>query len=124
MQTADLPGTDNADAAMRADGREPPEARIAANVDRHAPVLDGVRGIAILLVMVFHYVTGEHHLPVLKQAFLAARSGWLGVDLFFVLSGFLITGILLKTKGRPRYYRNFYIRRTLRIFPLYYAALA
>src|SRR6187549_3131451 len=98
--------------------------RLASQIDRHAPALDGVRGIAILAVMLFHYVNGSHHVPGLKQIFDAAHSGWLGVDLFFVLSGFLITGILLKNKGRPRYYRNFYVRRTLRIFPLYYGVLA
>lgn len=80
----------------------------------HIPALDGLRGVAILLVIVSHYL-GEDW-PI-------ATVGWTGVSLFFVLSGFLITGILLDAKGAPHYFRNFYARRTLRIFPLYYLVL-
>ena len=82
--------------------------------------LDGLRGIAILLVLVHHFwptsgVWEQYgHLPHL---------GWIGVDLFFVISGFLIGGILLDTKHEPHYFKNFYIRRALRIFPLYYLFL-
>ena len=78
--------------------------------------LDGLRGIAILLVMV-------HRFWPRSDAGLAAElagTGWIGVDLFFVISGFLITGILLDTRGERTYFRNFYVRRVLRIFPLYY----
>lgn len=82
--------------------------------------LDGLRGIAILLVMVFHFNPATGLLAYLHSVFLL---GWIGVDLFFVLSGYLITGILLDSAGRHAYYRNFIVRRTLRIFPLYYAAL-
>jgi peptidoglycan/LPS O-acetylase OafA/YrhL len=87
--------------------------------------LDGVRGLAILLVLAVHFV-GNASAESWGER-LAAKLGAygvLGVDLFFVLSGFLITGLLLDAKGAPGYFRNFYARRTLRIFPLYYAVLA
>src|SRR5688572_7114217 len=74
----------------------------------HIPALDGLRGIAVLIVLGFHIFPNH------------VKFGWAGVDLFFVLSGFLITGILLESKGTPNYYRNYLAKRTLRIFPLYY----
>ncbi len=86
---------------------------------RRIPQLDAIRGIAILVVM-FHNerdVFPSFHLPGVFA------SGWMGVDLFFVLSGFLITGILLDAKGSAGFFRNFYARRCLRIWPLYYAVL-
>lgn len=81
--------------------------------------LDGIRGIAILLV-ILHNTSGRYPLPHLRWL---ADSGWMGVDLFFVLSGFLITRILLDTKHSEGYFKNFYARRVLRIWPLYYSLL-
>src|SRR5262245_58290490 len=78
--------------------------------------LDGLRGIAILMVMV-HRFWPRTGVGVAADV---AGAGWIGVDLFFVISGFLIAGILLGTKGDPGYFRNFYARRALRILPLYY----
>lgn len=87
------------------------------------PALDGIRGLAILMVLAFHFWQSMYRFPAAEALrshlrFLAA--GQTGVDLFFVLSGFLITGILLNAKGTSHFLRNFYVRRALRILPLYY----
>ncbi|HEX8394682.1 MAG TPA: acyltransferase [Longimicrobium sp.] len=92
----------------------------------HIPALDGLRGCAVLAVLMLHFADA---LPepsgaagrVLKHAF---HFGWAGVDLFFVLSGFLITGILADTRDRADRYRSFYARRALRILPLYFGFVA
>jgi peptidoglycan/LPS O-acetylase OafA/YrhL len=100
-------------------------ARPAAAIEpgRHIPALDGLRGLAVLLVLVFHIFQAE---PAPAHRFLglayeATLLGQTGVELFFVLSGFLITGILYDAKSSRHYFRNFYGRRALRIFPIYYA---
>lgn len=87
------------------------------------PELDGLRGAAILLVLFYHYVYLTPHaepgtfVERLQNFF---GMGWAGVDLFFVLSGFLIGGILLDSRTSPRFFRTFYARRFFRIIPLYY----
>lgn len=90
---------------------------------QHVRALDGLRGIAILLVLL-------HGFDMIRDTNGASRAvdllfdlGWVGVQLFFVLSGYLITGILLDTRRAATYYRSFFLRRFLRIFPLYYGVL-
>lgn len=78
---------------------------------RYIPALDGLRGLAILLVILWHYV-----IPFTWDVL----PGWAGVDLFFVLSGYLITERLMISRGKPNYFSHFYRNRALRIFPLYY----
>jgi len=96
-------------------------------VRRFMPELDPLRGIAVLGVLFFHGFRAEYgELPftgVRKLLIRATQPGVLGVNLFFVLSGFLITGILLDSRNRPDYYRRFYTRRALRILPAYYSLL-
>ncbi|MCK9463681.1 MAG: acyltransferase [Proteobacteria bacterium] len=87
----------------------------------HLKALDGVRGLAILLVLSDHLALATLDNPSWIGKLL--QSGYLGVDLFFVLSGFLITLGLLKTREQPGYFRSFYLRRAARIMPLYYAVM-
>src|SRR3954464_13470573 len=92
--------------------------------DKNIPALDGLRGLAIILVLLFHFTPeGGGSTPIGHMMRWVSQLGWCGVDLFFVLSGFLITGILFDARGSANYFKNFYMRRVLRIFPLYYGVL-
>ena len=108
-------------AALDAD-RDPeaqaPQGRVPA--PGRVPQLDGLRGIAILVVLVSHFWSYPAGYDAINRL---VRTGWVAVDLFFVLSGFLITGILWDARDSPGYYRNYFARRVLRVFPLYYALL-
>lgn len=91
------------------------------------PELDGLRGVAVLVVVISHYlgvVTITSNPPWLQKFLWSLRIGWSGVDLFFVLSGFLIGGILLDARESKTYYKTFYMRRVFRILPVYYLWIA
>ena len=93
---------------------------IALSTQKHLPQLDGLRAFAILPVLLTHSWPDYPSFTWLGRL---GPAGWIGVDLFFVLSGFLITGILIDARGGENYFRNFYVRRGLRIWPLYFAML-
>lgn len=112
--------------AQIAGGFSDPLAAFQQMVRGRLPALDGLRGLAVIIV-VWHNVAltgaGFGDGAEGKLLGLISNLGWMGVELFFVLSGFLITGILLDEAGSKRPLRNFYMRRMLRIFPLYYTVL-
>jgi len=91
------------------------------------PELDTLRGVAILGVLFLHGISsstnGMQFEGLAKRFIQITQPGWVGVNLFFVLSGFLITGVLLDSKSGTRYFVNFYTRRALRILPAYYSLL-
>jgi peptidoglycan/LPS O-acetylase OafA/YrhL len=96
------------------------------NLQSRIPELDGIRGIAIGMVVVHHYFLQPIQPPAptfLLHLHAVGRLAWSGVDLFFVLSGFLIGGILLDARDAPNYFRVFYSRRFFRIVPVYFAFL-
>ena len=114
--------------------RPRPKGRCATSLDdyrtgttsNHLPALDGVRGLAVLIVILHNagWIAGSSEQLIVKLFTAVTATGWIGVSLFFALSGLLITGVLLDTRGRSDFFRSFYLRRTLRIFPLYYAYVA
>ncbi len=121
-------GTDIRAWVSRPANRDSPEIAPAQGVgtleQKHIPALDGLRGVAVLLILIFHF----HFIfsPQSSAEAFLIRSldfGWCGVNLFFALSGFLITGILLDTRTTKHFFTIFYVRRALRIFPLYYSFL-
>ncbi|MGD0540217.1 MAG: acyltransferase [Tepidisphaeraceae bacterium] len=115
----DNPDNRNRDDPLSARGSEVNRSRLG-----HIPALDGVRGVAILLVLINHFSPeGDYDNRLAKFFQPITGKMTIGVDLFFVLSGYLITGILLRSRTSQRYFRNFYLRRALRIFPLYYFVL-
>ena len=106
-------------------GHNLPGASTTSAPSRHIDAFDGIRGVAILWV-ILHNATDESLListPAEHVLNALTHPGWIGVQLFFGLSGFLITAGLLEAQGAPHYFRNFYAKRALRILPLYYAVL-
>jgi peptidoglycan/LPS O-acetylase OafA/YrhL len=102
------------------------DSAVAAGDKQRIPELDGLRGIAISLVIILHYFTAAlmvHRPHPLAYLQIATRLSWSGVDLFFILSGFLIGGILLDARPSASYFKVFYLRRFCRIFPIYFIFL-
>jgi peptidoglycan/LPS O-acetylase OafA/YrhL len=127
MDVATPPGAVRAPARYTSETVAPPA---KPRIHGRLPELDGIRAIAILAVLANHFFSNERTQPAAGSlhgagaaAYLAAAHGWLGVDLFFVLSGFLITGILLDTRGRASYFHDFWLRRALRILPLVFTVV-
>jgi len=90
----------------------------------YIPELQGLRGLAVLAVVIYHCHTRLEGTPLLMTwVHYASLWGWAGVNLFFVLSGFLITSILIEARDKPHYFKNFYARRALRIWPVYFLLL-
>ena len=85
---------------------------------RRVPELDGIRGIAIILVI------GCHYEVFARQLWGLPKFGWVGVDIFFILSGFLITSVLLNLRGQDHSFKAFYSRRFRRILPSYIIFMA
>jgi len=88
------------------------------------PALDGIRALAVLMVFVNHFGGGAHGGRVLNLLNGIRTRGWMGVDMFFVLSGFLITGILYDTRNDSKFFLRFFGRRAVRIFPVFYLVVA
>jgi peptidoglycan/LPS O-acetylase OafA/YrhL len=116
------------ESAINVTPRREPLQGAAPLLEKRWPEIDGLRGAAILLVFLLHYVTDsrthEGNFGLLYRFAQIFRLGWSGVDLFFVLSGFLIGGILLDARSSSNYFRTFYTRRVHRILPIYYVWVA
>lgn len=104
---------------------------MSSNPRRFSPIdfktrfsaLDGIRALAVTMVFADHYGGGSHGGGVLQWINVVRERGWVGVDLFFVLSGFLITGILYDTRADSHFFERFFVRRALRIFPVFYVVV-